>query len=94
MPVPSEAQVLPAGQGALPTVYAATMDLPGNSYVGPGGLGELFGWPVLVGRSADAGDHAGAIKVLKQAKGKAHGLQDDPLVEKIADLIEWQQALF
>ncbi len=43
--------------------------------------------------AADAGDHAGAIKVLKQAKGKAHGLQDDTLVEKIADLIEWQQAL-
>ena len=47
---------MPAWQGALPTVYAATMDVPGNSYVGPGGLRELFGWPVLVGRSAAAGD--------------------------------------
>jgi NAD(P)-dependent dehydrogenase (short-subunit alcohol dehydrogenase family) len=47
---------MPAWQGALPTVFAATMDLPGNSYVGPGGFRELFGWPVLVGRSADAGD--------------------------------------
>ena len=43
--------------------------------------------------AADAGDHAGAIAVLKQAKGKAHGLQDDTLVAKIADLIEWQEAL-
>ena len=25
--------------------------------------------------------------------GKAHGIQDDTLVEKIGDLIEWQQAL-
>lgn len=47
---------MPAWQGALPTVYAATMDLPGNSYVGPGGFRELFGWPVLVGRSGSASD--------------------------------------
>ncbi|MFE7845872.1 ThuA domain-containing protein [Microbacterium sp. NPDC057407] len=43
--------------------------------------------------AADAGDHAGAIATLKQAFGKAHGLQDEVLVEKIADLIEWQEAL-
>jgi type 1 glutamine amidotransferase len=43
--------------------------------------------------AADAGDHEGAIQVLKQARGKAHGLQDDTLVAKIADLIEWQEAL-
>jgi NAD(P)-dependent dehydrogenase (short-subunit alcohol dehydrogenase family) len=49
---------MPAWQGALSTVYAATMDLPGNSYVGPGGFRELFGWPVLVGRCAAAGDPA------------------------------------
>jgi NAD(P)-dependent dehydrogenase (short-subunit alcohol dehydrogenase family) len=47
---------MPAWQGALCTVYAATMDLPGNSYVGPSGPGEMFGWPRLVGRSSDAGD--------------------------------------
>ncbi|MCK8610888.1 ThuA domain-containing protein [Agromyces sp. C10] len=43
--------------------------------------------------AADAGDHAGAIAVLRQAKGKAHGLQDEVLVSKIADLIEWQEGL-
>ncbi len=42
--------------GALPTLYAATADIPGNSYAGPGGLGELRGAPQLVGRSASAGD--------------------------------------
>jgi NAD(P)-dependent dehydrogenase (short-subunit alcohol dehydrogenase family) len=42
--------------GALPTLYAATADIPGNSYAGPGGLGELRGAPQLVGRSARAGD--------------------------------------
>jgi type 1 glutamine amidotransferase len=43
--------------------------------------------------SADAGDHAAAIATLTQAKGKAHGLQDDVLVEKIGDLITWQEGL-
>jgi hypothetical protein len=32
------------------------MDLPGNSYVGPHGPGEMLGWPTLVGRSAEASD--------------------------------------
>ncbi|MGW1713619.1 oxidoreductase [Streptomyces sp. NPDC002156] len=42
--------------GALPTLYAATQDLPGASYVGPDGLGEMRGGPTLVGRSAAASD--------------------------------------
>lgn len=47
---------MPAWRGALPTLYAATMDVPGNSYVGPDGLKEFFGWPTLVGRSPHASD--------------------------------------
>jgi NAD(P)-dependent dehydrogenase (short-subunit alcohol dehydrogenase family) len=43
-------------QGALPTLYAALADLPGNSYVGPDGRSELRGHPALVGRSAAASD--------------------------------------
>jgi NAD(P)-dependent dehydrogenase (short-subunit alcohol dehydrogenase family) len=42
--------------GALPSLYAATQDLPGGSYVGPDGLGEQRGHPKLVRRSAAAGD--------------------------------------
>ncbi len=42
--------------GALPTLYAATQDLPGASYVGPDGLGEMRGGPTLVGRSVAASD--------------------------------------
>lgn len=42
--------------GALPTLYAATQELPGASYVGPDGLGEMRGAPTLVGRSAAASD--------------------------------------
>jgi len=45
----------PAGEGALPTLFAATArDLPGGSYVGPSGLGEVRGAPMLVGSSRAA----------------------------------------
>jgi NAD(P)-dependent dehydrogenase (short-subunit alcohol dehydrogenase family) len=42
--------------GALPTLYAATEDIPGNSYVGPDGFREQRGHPTLVGRSGAARD--------------------------------------
>ena len=39
----------PAAEGALPTVLAATSpDLPNGTYVGPGGLAELRGAPMIV----------------------------------------------
>jgi NAD(P)-dependent dehydrogenase (short-subunit alcohol dehydrogenase family) len=34
-------------KGALPTLYAATQDIPGGSYVGPDGIGHLRGYPVI-----------------------------------------------
>lgn len=43
-------------RGALPSLFAATQDLPGASYIGPDGRGELRGSPTLVGRSAKASD--------------------------------------
>ena len=42
--------------GARPTLFAASQDLPGASYVGPDGLGEHRGYPRLVGRTAAASD--------------------------------------
>jgi len=42
--------------GALPTLYAATQDIPGDSYVGPDGFQEQRGHPTLVGRNAAARD--------------------------------------
>ena len=42
--------------GALPTLYAATQDIPGDSYVGPDGFQEQRGHPTLVGRSGAAKD--------------------------------------
>jgi NAD(P)-dependent dehydrogenase (short-subunit alcohol dehydrogenase family) len=42
--------------GALPTIYAAVADVPGDSYAGPSGFMEMRGAPKLVGRSAAARD--------------------------------------
>jgi NAD(P)-dependent dehydrogenase (short-subunit alcohol dehydrogenase family) len=42
--------------GALPTLYAATAEVPGNSFAGPGGFMEQRGPAKLVGRSASAKD--------------------------------------
>ncbi len=44
------------GGGALPTLYAATTDIPGNSFAGPGGFMEQRGPAKLVGRSSAAQD--------------------------------------
>ena len=38
-----------AHMGALPTLMAATEDLPGGTYCGPSGLSEVRGLPVVVG---------------------------------------------
>jgi NAD(P)-dependent dehydrogenase (short-subunit alcohol dehydrogenase family) len=42
--------------GARPTLYAATADIPGNSFAGPGGFMEQRGAPKLVGRTDAAKD--------------------------------------
>jgi hypothetical protein len=49
--------------GALPTLYAATQDIPGDSYVGPDGFQEQRGHPTLVGRSGAARDRATAERL-------------------------------
>jgi NAD(P)-dependent dehydrogenase (short-subunit alcohol dehydrogenase family) len=45
-----------AEHGALPTLYAATAELPGASYAGPDGPGERRGYPTLVQASQAAQD--------------------------------------
>jgi NAD(P)-dependent dehydrogenase (short-subunit alcohol dehydrogenase family) len=57
-----------AEMGALPTVYAATQDLPGASYVGPDGRSESRGYPTLVGRSAEASDPELAERLWEQSE--------------------------
>ena len=52
-----------ADGGALPTLYAAVGDIPGNSFAGPGGFMEQRGAPKLVERSDAAKDAAVARRL-------------------------------
>ncbi len=56
-------------RGALPTLFAATQDLPGASYVGPSGPMEMRGAPTLVGRSTAASDVAAAERLWEASEG-------------------------
>jgi hypothetical protein len=49
--------------GALPTLYAAGADIPGNSFAGPGGFMEQRGAPKLVERSDAAKDPEAARRL-------------------------------
>jgi NAD(P)-dependent dehydrogenase (short-subunit alcohol dehydrogenase family) len=42
--------------GALPVLYAATQELPGASYTGPGGFQGIRGYPAAAGRTPAAAD--------------------------------------
>ena len=45
-----------AAHGALPVLYAAIADIPGNSFTGPSHLAHMRGAPQLIDRSAAAQD--------------------------------------
>jgi NAD(P)-dependent dehydrogenase (short-subunit alcohol dehydrogenase family) len=45
-----------AEHGALPTLYAATQDIPGNTYVGPDGIGQIRGASVVTAPSKASQD--------------------------------------
>ncbi len=45
-----------AAHGALPVLYAAVADIPGNSFAGPSHFAHMRGAPELIGRSATAQD--------------------------------------
>jgi hypothetical protein len=52
-----------AEKGALPTLFAATQDIPGGSYVGPDGFGHLRGYPIVHAMSRRAMDTAMARRL-------------------------------
>jgi len=54
--------------GALPTLYAASQDIPGGSYVGPDGPFEQRGHPRLVGRSGRASDADSARRLWERSE--------------------------
>jgi hypothetical protein len=52
-----------AEQGALPVLYAAVADLPGDSFTGPSRFAHMRGAPELINRSAPARDHEVAARL-------------------------------
>jgi NAD(P)-dependent dehydrogenase (short-subunit alcohol dehydrogenase family) len=74
----------PDAQGALPLLYAATMELPGGSYVGPDGPRGLRGYPTLVEASRRARDEALASRlwdVSERLTGVSYRLSSPPPTE-------------
>jgi len=57
-----------AAMGALPTLYAATEDIPGGAYVGPDGLAEQRGHPHLVGMSGAARNTESARRLWEESE--------------------------
>jgi NAD(P)-dependent dehydrogenase (short-subunit alcohol dehydrogenase family) len=52
-----------AEQGALPTLYAATADIPGGSFAGPDGFQEMRGKPKVVTPTRAARDPETALRL-------------------------------
>lgn len=65
---------MPTWRGALNSVYAATMDVPGGSYTGPHGRTELYGWPAPARRSPKALD-LGMAQALWEKSEELAGLR-------------------
>jgi NAD(P)-dependent dehydrogenase (short-subunit alcohol dehydrogenase family) len=57
-----------AAMGSLPTLYAATEDVPSGAYVGPDGLAEQRGHPHLVGMSGAARNEESARKLWERSE--------------------------
>jgi NAD(P)-dependent dehydrogenase (short-subunit alcohol dehydrogenase family) len=49
--------------GALPSLYAATQELPGGTYIGPDGIAEGRGHPKVVGSTGAARDKQAAARL-------------------------------
>jgi NAD(P)-dependent dehydrogenase (short-subunit alcohol dehydrogenase family) len=63
--------------GALPTLYAATEDLPGGTYIGPDGFLEQRGHPKIVGSNGRSRDEESARRlwdVSEELTGVTFGL--------------------
>jgi NAD(P)-dependent dehydrogenase (short-subunit alcohol dehydrogenase family) len=57
-----------AEAGAMPTLYAATADIPGGSFVGPDGFQEMRGKPKLVKSSRAARDPESARRLWEHSE--------------------------
>ena len=62
-----------AEHGALPSLYAASQDIPGGSYVGPDGVGSIRGYPEVRKPSRAASDPE-AARTLWSATAELTGI--------------------
>ncbi len=62
-----------ADHGALPTLYAATQDVPGGSYVGPDGIGSIKGYP-KIGKPSRAARNAETARRLWDVSSRLTGV--------------------
>jgi NAD(P)-dependent dehydrogenase (short-subunit alcohol dehydrogenase family) len=60
------------GQGILPTLFAATQDIPGGSFVGPNGFRGLRGFPTIVASSEDGNNVGLAHKLWDISESLTH----------------------
>ncbi len=58
---------MPGWRGALNTVYAATTDVEGGTYIGPHGRTELWGWPALARMSPKVDDEVLAHRLWERS---------------------------
>ena len=57
-----------AAMGALPQIYAATENIPSNTYVGPDGFLEQRGYPKIVGRTLAAKNAKDAARLWEESE--------------------------
>ena len=66
--------------GSLPTLYAATQDVPGGSYVGPNGFGHLRGFPEI-GTPSEAAMDAEVARDLWEVSARLTNTGSTPVAD-------------
>jgi NAD(P)-dependent dehydrogenase (short-subunit alcohol dehydrogenase family) len=72
-----------AEHGALPTLYAATRDIAGNTFVGPNGLGHLRGYPEVV-QPSKASQDSGLARRLWAHSAELTNVDSPVLTQRIS----------
>jgi NAD(P)-dependent dehydrogenase (short-subunit alcohol dehydrogenase family) len=69
--------------GALPTLYAATQEIPGNAFVGPNGVFHLRGYPEVV-QPSTASQDPGLARRLWACSAELTGVDSPVLTQRVS----------